>query len=92
MFLEPLTGYSRCVCLNETGWSSDLFIHKFFAHASALKHLKSRALVHGEIAIIPFFFYLPIKGKHRELHPNIILLLNTDEMALKGWRISTKTE
>lgn len=55
MFLEPLAGYSRSVCLNETGWDSDLFMHKFFAHASALKCLKSLALVHGEIAIILFF-------------------------------------
>lgn len=66
-------------------------MHKFFVHASALKRLKSRAMLHGEIAILFFPLYLPIKGKNRELHPNIVLLLNTDELALKGWRISTKT-
>lgn len=62
MFLESLTGYSRSVCLNETGWDSDLFMKKLFVTltltltlASALKRLKSRALVHGEIANILFF-------------------------------------
>lgn len=67
MFLQPLTGHSLSVCLYETGWVSDLLMHKFFAHASALKRLKPLALVHGEIAIILFFLYLPIKEKKREL-------------------------
>lgn len=66
MFLEPFKGCTRSVCLLETGWVSNLFTHKFFAHASALKHLKAWALVHEEI-VIPLYVYLPIKGKNREL-------------------------
>lgn len=66
MFLEPFKGCTRSVCLSETGWVSNLFTHKFFAHASALKHLKARALVHEEI-VIPLYLYLSIKGKNREL-------------------------